>query len=401
MVNKIMQNNDANTAAPTNSKRKKSLIILFMIIVLGAIAVSWYYETYIVGNQTTDDAYVNGNIVSITSETVGTVTQITADDGDYVKKGQVLVRFDEADADIAYEDAKAKLAQAVRQVRAMFNNVTQAEAVVASQEITLHKAQKDYQRRKNMVKAGGLSQEDLSHAKDMVDSAQKQLAVSVEQLKAQQSMIFGTTVETHPVVKSAIANVKQAYLAKQRTQIVAPVTGYVARRQVQLGQRISPSATLMAVVPLHDVWVDANFKETQLDNMRIGQPVSLVSDLYGDEVVFHGTVESLGIGTGSAFSVLPAQNATGNWIKIVQRLPVRIKLDKNELASHPLRIGLSMNVDVNTVSPSGKLLATDSPAKPRFETDVYHQTMQGVAQVISQIIKENDAQRHPASANQP
>ena len=396
MVNNIMQNNDVNTAAPANSKRKKSLAILFIIIVLGGLGVSWYYQTFIAGNETTEDAYVNGNIVSITSETVGTVTQISVDDGDYVKKGQVLVRFDEADADIAYEDAKAKLAQAVRQVRAMFNNVSQAEAVVASQEIALHKVQQDYERRKDMVKAGGLSQEDLSHAKDMVDSAQKQLSVSVEQLKAQESMIFGTTVETHPVVKSAVAALKQAYLAKQRTQIVAPVSGYVARRQVQLGQRISPSATLMAVVPLHQVWVDANFKETQLNSMRLGQPVTLTSDLYGDDVTFHGTVESLGIGTGSAFSVLPAQNATGNWIKIVQRLPVRIRLDTHELDSHPLRIGLSMLVDVNTTGTSGKLLATESPEKPRFETDVYQQMMQGVAQIIRQILEANDAQSHTA-----
>ena len=398
MVNNTMQNNDENTVVPNTSKRKKSLIILLVIIVLGAIGISGYYETYVVGNQTTEDAYVKGNIVSITPETTGTVTHITVDDGDFVKKGQVLVRFDEADADIAYEDAKAKLAQAVRQVRAMFNHVAQAEAVVDAQKITLHKVQKDYDRRKTMVKSGGLSREELSHAKDMVDSAKKQLAVSIEQLRAQQSMIFGTTVETHPIVKSAIANVKQAYLTRQRTRIVAPVTGYVARRQVQLGQRVSPNSTLMAVVPLNEVWVDANFKETQLNDMRLGQPVSLISDLYGDDVVFHGTIESLGIGTGSAFSILPAQNATGNWIKIVQRLPVRIKLDVNDLAAHPLRVGLSMNVDVDTSSTTGKLLSTTSPKKPRFETDVYQKTMQGVEQVISQIINDNDAQNH-ASTN--
>ncbi|GAA0224652.1 Multidrug efflux system EmrAB-OMF membrane fusion protein EmrA [Marinomonas primoryensis] len=399
MVNKIMQDNVENTVAPKKSKRKKSLIILFGIVVLGAVGTGWYYEEYVVGNQTTDDAYVNGNIVSITPETVGTVTQITVDSGDFVQKGQVLVRFDEADADLEYDNAKAKLAQAVRQVRAMFNNVTQAEAVVDANKIALHKAERDYDRRKNMVKAGGLSQEDLSHAKDMVDSAQTQLAVAVEQLKSQSSMISGTTVETHPTVRSAITNVKQAYLTKQRTNIVAPVTGYVARRQVQLGQRVSPSSILMAVVPLDEVWVDANFKETQMDDMRIGQPVALISDLYGDKVVFHGTIESLGIGTGSAFSVLPAQNATGNWIKIVQRLPVRITLDAQDIASHPLRIGLSMNVEVDTANTSGKLLSTTSPEKPRFVTNAYHQPMENIQQTISQIIKDNDAQLNHASTN--
>ncbi|WP_369919586.1 efflux RND transporter periplasmic adaptor subunit [Marinomonas polaris] len=394
-----MQDNVENTAAPKKTQRKKGLIILFGIVVLGAIGTAWYYESFVVGNQTTDDAYVEGNIVSITPETVGTVTQITADNGDFVEKGQVLVRFDKADADLEYENSKAKLAQAVRQVRAMFNNVTQAEAVVDANKIALHKAERDYDRRKNMVKAGGLSQEDLSHAKDMVDSAQTQLAVAIEQLKAQSSMISGTTVETHPIVQSAITDVKQAYLTKQRTDIVAPVTGYVARRQVQLGQRVSPSSTLMAVVPLNDVWVDANFKETQLNSMRIGQPVSLISDLYGDEVVFHGTVESLGIGTGSAFSVLPAQNATGNWIKIVQRLPVRIKLDTHDITSHPLRIGLSMNVDVDTSNTSGQLLSTISPEKPRFDTNAYDKPMENIQQIISQIIKDNDVQLSHASTN--
>jgi membrane fusion protein (multidrug efflux system) len=394
-----MQDNIENTVAPKKSKRKKSLIILFGIVVLGAVGTSWYYEEYVVGNQATDDAYVNGNIVSITAETVGTVTQITVDNGDFVQKGQILVRFDEADADLEYDNAKAKLAQAVRQVRAKFNNVTQAEAVVDANKIALHKAERDYARRKNMVKAGGLSQEELSHAKDMVDSAQTELAVAVEQLKSQSSLISGTTVETHPTVRSAMTNVKQAYLTKQRTNIVAPVTGYVARRQVQLGQRVSPSSILMAVVPLDEVWVDANFKETQMDDMRLGQPVALISDLYGDKVVFHGTIESLGIGTGSAFSVLPAQNATGNWIKIVQRLPVRIKLDAQDIASHPLRIGLSMNVEVDTANTSGKLLSTTSPEKPRFVTNAYHQPMENIQQIISQIIKDNDAQLNHASTN--
>jgi len=398
MVNQIMQDND-NTTTPKKSQRKKSLMIFLGIIILGAIGASAYYEEYVVGNATTDNAYVKGNIVSITPETVGTVTEIAADNGDFVQKGQVLVRFDQADADLQFENAKAQLAQAVRKVRAMFNNVTQAEAVVEANKIALHKAQRDYDRRKNMVKAGGLSQEDLSHAKDMVESAQTQLNVAEEQLKAQSSMISGTTVETHPIVLSAISALKQAYLTKQRTSIVAPVTGYVARRQVQLGQRVSPNSTLMAVVPLNEVWVDANFKETQLDSMRIGQPVTLVSDLYGDKVVYHGSVESLGIGTGSAFSVLPAQNATGNWIKIVQRLPVRIKLDTNDLVAHPLRIGLSMNVDVDTANQTGKLLSTSSPKKPRYETNVYQKQMGNVQQIISQIIKDNDPQLNQAPKN--
>lgn len=372
-------------------KRKKSLTVFFLLILILAAGFSYYYMTHMVGNETTDDAYVNGNIVQITPEISGTVTRIGVDDGDYVEKGQDLIRFDDSDATIGFENAKSNLAQAVRQVRAMFNNVAQAQAVVDEKNIALHKAQADVKRRENMVKAGGLSQEELSHAQDLVNSAQKSLAVSIQQLKALQAMIYNTTVATHPVVNAAISQLQQAYLQKQRTILVAPVSGYVAQRNVQVGQRVTPSLALMAIVPLDEVWVDANFKETQLVDMRIGQTVSLISDLYGKEVVFHGQVESLGIGTGSAFSLLPAQNATGNWIKVVQRLPVRIVLDKQELVEHPLRIGLSMNVDVDTKDADGELLAQSSSDKARYETDIYQQSLTGVNEIAQQIIAENDA----------
>ena len=282
------------------------------------------------------------------AEIIGTVTSITADDGDFVVQGQELVHFDNSDADIAFDNAEAGLAQAVRQVRALFNNADQARAVVAEQKIALRKAEADLARRKNMVKAGGLSQEELSHAQDMANSAEKALAVAEQQLKSQEALVRNTTVETHPLVKSAIGQLRQAYLAKQRTSLVAPVSGYVARRNVQVGQRVTPGAALMAVVPLDQVWIDANFKETQLKTMRIGQTATVVADLYGDKVEYHGKVESLGIGTGSAFSLLPAQNATGNWIKVVQRLPVRITLDKHELEARPLQVGLSMEATIDT-----------------------------------------------------
>ncbi|MCE0495899.1 HlyD family secretion protein [Vibrio salinus] len=380
------------TVSPNKSKRKKGLTTFALIIAIAALGSGYYYFNYVRGNETTEDAYVNGNLVQITPEITGTVTSIAVDDGDYVKKGQVLVRFDKDDAQIAYESAVADLGQTVRQVRTMFNSVTQAKAVVETRRIALNKAKTDYSRRKDMVKVGGLSQEELSHAKDLVDSAQKELAVAIEQLKAKQSIIHGTTVETHPLVRASVANLKKAYLAKIRTSVVAPVSGYVARRNVQLGQRVSQNSVLMAVVPLDDVWVDANFKETQLREMRIGQPVSLISDLYGDDVVFHGKVESLGIGTGSAFSLLPAQNATGNWIKVVQRLPVRIELDKKELKNHPLRIGLSMTADVETENTNGPLLSVSSPKSARYKTDVYSRSNDNLNKLVARIIAENDAQ---------
>ncbi len=371
-------------------QRKKGLTIFAAALLIAGAGSAYWYLNFGTGSESTDDAYVNGNLVQLTPEIAGTVTRIAADDGDYVTQGQELVRFDSSDADIAFDNAEASLAQAVRQVRAMFNNAEQARAVVAEQKIALRKAESDLARRKNMVKAGGLSQEELSHAQEMANSAEKALAVAEQQLKSQEALVRNTTVETHPLVKSAIGQLRQAYLAKQRTSLVAPVSGYVARRNVQVGQRVTPGATLMAVVPLDQVWVDANFKETQLKTMRIGQPATIIADLYGDKVEYHGKVESLGIGTGSAFSLLPAQNATGNWIKVVQRLPVRIQLDEKDLKEHPLRIGLSMMVDVDTQDTQGELLSRAAPAKPRYQTDVYTRQLDGIDSIVSQIIAAND-----------
>lgn len=373
-------------------QRKKGLIIFAAALLVAGAGSAYWYMNFGTGSESTDDAYVNGNLVQITPEIIGTVTSITADDGDFVVQEQELVHFDNSDADIAFDNAEAGLAQAVRQVRALFNNADQARAVVAEQKIALRKAEADLARRKNMVKAGGLSQEELSHAQDMANSAEKALAVAEQQLKSQEALVRNTTVETHPLVKSAIGQLRQAYLAKQRTSLVAPVSGYVARRNVQVGQRVTPGAALMAVVPLDQVWIDANFKETQLKTMRIGQTATVVADLYGDKVEYHGKVESLGIGTGSAFSLLPAQNATGNWIKVVQRLPVRIQLDTKDLQAHPLRIGLSMMVDVDTSKTDGALLSQAAPAKPRYQTDVYARQMTGVESIVAQIIATNDTQ---------
>lgn len=372
-------------------KRKKGLTIFAVILLVIAVCSTGYYFAFVTGEQTTEDAYVDGNLVQITPEITGTVTRINVEDGDYVKKGQPLVYLDDADAKIAFEQSKANLGQTVRQVRSLFNDLEQAKAVVKSKTIAFHKAQRDYQRRKNMVKAGGLSREELSHSRDVMSSADQELAAAKQTLESREAAVHNTTVSDHPLVKSAIANVKKTFLTKKRTVMVAPVSGYVAKRNVQVGQRVSQSSKLMTVVPLEQVWVDANFKETQLHDMRIGQKVTLTSDIYGEDVKFHGKVQSLGIGTGSAFSVLPAQNATGNWIKVVQRLPVRIELDKKELAKHPLRIGLSMIVDVHTDNQDGPLLSKVSSNKARFKTNVYHQSLAGINPMIKTIIAENDA----------
>ncbi|MCJ1883449.1 efflux RND transporter periplasmic adaptor subunit [Pseudomonas sp. LA21] len=372
-----------------NSKRKRWLLILLAVVVLAGLASVAWQVVYSRWHEDTDDAYVNGNVVQITPQITGTVVSIGADDGDLVQKGQVLVKFDPSDADIALQQAEANLARTVRQVRGLFSNVDGYKADVAAKKVALAKAEADFKRRQNLANDGAISQEELAHARDALDTARNSLTSAEQQLDTNRALVDDTVISSHPDVKAAAAKLRQAYLDDARAVIIAPVTGYVAKRTVQVGQRVQPGAALMAVIPLDQVWIDANFKETQLKHMRIGQPVEIRSDLYGSEVKYSGTVDSLGVGTGSAFSLLPAQNATGNWIKIVQRVPVRIRISPDELAKHPLRIGLSMDVNVNLHDQSGPALAQQSPKEALFSTDVYQQQLASADQLIEQLIHAN------------
>ncbi|EIK95082.1 multidrug resistance protein A [Pseudomonas sp. M47T1] len=370
-------------------KRKVMLFILLLLVILGGLGTWGWYEMYGRWNESTDDAYVNGNVVEITPLVTGTVTSIGADDGDLVHAGQVLLEFDPADAKVNLQSAQANLAKAVRQVRGLYSNVDGAKAQLLSRQTDLKKAQDNYDRRRTLAAGGAISQEELSHARDDLNAAQAAVANAQQGLKSNTALVDDTTVATHPDVMAAAAQLRQAYLANARSTLIAPVTGYVAKRTVQLGQRIQPGTATMAVIPLDQVWIDANFKETQLSKMRIGQPVDITADLYGSDVKFSGTVDSLGAGTGSAFALLPAQNATGNWIKIVQRVPVRIHLNPEELTKHPLRIGLSTVVDVNLHDQSGPVLAQQPPQKASFTTQVYDRQLGEADDMIARLIHDN------------
>jgi membrane fusion protein (multidrug efflux system) len=327
--------------------------------------------------------------VQITPQVPGTVISIGADDNDYVREGQVLVKMDPSDADVALAQAEAALAQTVRKVRGLYSTVHTSKADVAAREAVVKQAQADFQRRKGLAASGAISAEELSHARDALTTAESALTAAQAQLATSSALVSDTQIATHPDVKAAAAKVRAAWLNDQRMTLVAPVSGYVAKRTVQVGQRVQPGTPLMAVVPLHQLWVDANFKETQLTDMRIGQPVTLTSDIYGGSVKYHGKVVGLGIGTGSAFSLLPAQNASGNWIKIVQRLPVRISIDPKDLDKHPLRVGLSMDVSVNLHDQSGPMLSQQPVEHPVFSTDVYARSKAEADQLIAKIIREN------------
>ena len=372
-------------------KRKVMLLGLALIVVLGGLGVWAWHELYGRWNESTDDAYVNGNVVEITPQVTGTVVSIGADDGDLVREGQVLVQFDPNDAEVGLQSAQANLARTVRQVRGLYSNVDGMRAQVNAQEAEVQKAQENYNRRRSLAAGGAISQEELSHARDDLTSAQNALANARQQLKTTSALVDDTVVSSHPDVQSAAAQLRQAYLANARSTLIAPVTGYVAKRTVQLGQRVQPGTALMAVIPLDQLWIDANFKETQLRDMRIGQPVDIETDLYGSDVKFSGTVDSLGAGTGSAFALLPAQNATGNWIKIVQRVPVRIHVNAQQLVEHPLRVGLSTQVNVNLRDQSGPVLAQQPPQNATFSTQVYDRQLADADAMITRLIHENSA----------
>ena len=381
-----------NTPDTGNPRKRKVMLLALAVVVLLAIAGVWAYHEFIGRfNESTDDAYVNGNVVEITPLVTGTVVSIGADDGDLVHEGQVLVNFDPNDAEVGLQSAKAKLARTVRQVRGLYSNVDGMKAQVNAQQAEVQKAQDNYNRRKNLAQGGAISQEELSHARDYLTSAQNALANAKQQLKTTSALVDDTVVSSHPDVMSAAADLRQAYLTNARSTLIAPVTGYVAKRTVQLGQRVQPGTALMAVIPLDQLWIDANFKETQLRDMRIGQPVDIEADIYGSDVKYSGTVDSLCAGTGSAFALLPAQNATGNWIKIVQRVPVRIHINAEELAKHPLRVGLSTNVEVNLHDQSGPVLAQQPPQKASFSTNVYERQLAEADAMIAQLIHDNSA----------
>jgi membrane fusion protein (multidrug efflux system) len=375
----------------SNGKRKRLLLAVVGVFAIAGIVFGAHWFFFGRFSVSTDNAYVGGNVVQITPQVGGTVVSIGADDTQFVKAGQPLVQLDRADAEVALQQAESQLAKAVRDVRHLFAGSAQQRANVEQRQSDLAKANEDLARRERLASSGAISGEEVQHARDNVKSAKAGLVAAQQQLAATYALVEGTTVQQHPDVQRAAATVKEAYIGYARTTLPAPVDGFVAKRNVQLGQRVAPGTPLMAVVPLQEVWVDANFKEAQLADIRIGQPAKLTADLYGGRVEYHGKVAGLGAGTGSAFSLLPAQNATGNWIKIVQRVPVRIALDPKELDRHPLRIGLSMTLDVSLHDQSGPTLAQKSRAKPLFTTDIYKQQLDAADALIKDVVHANMA----------
>ena len=356
-------------------RRKQQLIGLGALVLLGAgTAAYWYlHASHFVS---TDNAYAAVEIAQVTPSVGGTISEVLVTDTQAVKKGDVLVRIDPTDARLALAQAEADLGRARRRVKGFVANDGSLAAQIAARdadeqraaaqraaaEADVARAKIDLSRREALAASGSVSGEELTRARNAYAGAEANLAAAraaaaqaranrttaLSSREANAVLIAGTNEESNPEVAFARARRDQAAVDLERTVIRAPVDGIVAKRQVQLGQRVQPGMPLLAVAPVQEMHVDANFKEVQLQKVRVGQKVKLYADIYGSAVIYHGVVEGFSAGSGAAFSAIPAQNATGNWIKVVQRLPVRIQLDPQELAAHPLKVGLSMHAEIDT-----------------------------------------------------
>lgn len=372
---------------PMPKERKNRLWLVTAIFIIIAIGFALMYFLVWQHSEETDNAYVQGNLVQINAQVPATVQHIGAEDTQIVKTGDILLTLDDKDYRLAYEQAQNQLRAAVRQIKQQQAALNQADALLSAKKTALNNAQSIYQRRKALAKSHAISAEELDRSKTMMDAATADLQAAKATRNAAQAAIGKEIpLEKQPSIMSAANQIRQSWLNLQRTQVRAPVSGQIAKRNVQLGQKVAPGAPLMVIVPMDDLWVDANFKETQLNKLRIGQEVEMMADIYGDDVVYHGKILGVSAGTGSAFSLLPAQNATGNWIKVVQRVPVRISLDKKDMQTHPLRVGLSMTVDVNTQQKEGlSVMEGQVHAQQTSVDDIdFNEVNQLIKEIISQ-----------------
>ena len=398
------QNTNPNQADRSATRRRLMLGAITLFLIAGAADLGYTYWRSL-REVSTDDAYVGGNLVQITPQVGGTVVEIAADDTQRVRAGQPLVRLDGADTHVALQQAEAELGRAVRAVRvtyaqtaALRAQVAVHEAEVATARAALARADDAMRRREKLAGSGAVGAEEVRQAQLQAQSAATALqtarsAVTAARaaVAANEAQTAGVTLAHNPAVRLAAARVREAYLAWARTVIPAPVDGVVARRSVQLGQRVAPGMPLMSVVPLNELWVDANFKETQLRELRIGQPAKVVADIYGSKVTYDGKVVGISAGSGAAFALLPAQNATGNWIKVVQRVPVRIALDPAQLQSHPLRVGLSTEVEVDITDHSGAPVIALAPTQPAAQTTLYRANWTQADAEVDRVIEANAA----------
>jgi membrane fusion protein (multidrug efflux system) len=383
------QKSNGKDAEGDDRRSRKFLWIFGAVVIVAAIGVLLYHFLYGQYHVTTKDAYVQGNLIRLQPQVSGTVTFIAFDQTQPVRRGQTLVHLDPHDADVSLSQARANLAQTVRDVVQLFAEERRQEALLYAQQAQLTLANKELARDRGLIGPHGISQEELDRTEENALNAQAGIRQAQAGLDSVRAQIAGTQPQTHPRVRLAESNLRSAWLTRNRTVVRSPVSGYLVRRQVQLGQQVTPATEIVAVTALDTVWIDANFKETQLEKIRINQPVSIKADIYGSHFEYHGRVLGLTAGTGAALAVLPPENATGNWIKIVQRLPVRVGLDQRELRDHPLFLGLSTTVNVDVHDLNGAALSNVPVWSAAMQTNVYAEQDAGVSTEIDKIVHDN------------
>ena len=367
----VIDTADDRRPVQNNGKRKRMISVVTTVLVVVLIVFTLLWQFVFAMRERTDDAYVGGTQVTLTSQIPGTVVAVLAEEHQLVNAGQVLAMLDAIDAQTALDKASSALALSVRQFRQVNEQAGQFDAAVVSRRLDLLRAKEDLKHREPLAANEAIAMEELRHAREAVSQAEAALQQAEHQSRAAHALVDGSNVRNNPSVLQAKQVFIDAWLALQRTSIIAPISGHVAQKALQPGQHVQPGQSLLSIIPLGTVWVDANFKENQLRNLRIGQPVEVKSDLYGNDSIFHGKVSGIAAGTGAAFALLPAQNASGNWIKVIQRVPVRITLDQKEVEQHPLRVGLSTEVTVDTHDRSGAVLPPIAGSGFKAETSVY------------------------------
>ncbi len=391
-----------NLPPPSAKQQKRSRATLWLTLIMILLGIAWflYWFLYAQYYEYTDDAYTNGNYINVTSVIEGTPIAFYADDTDLVEEGQLLIALDQTPYRVAYEKELAALASVILQVNQIYDNVLVSEETVKNRGISLDRVQYDFNNRKPLAEAQAISNEEFIHSQDDLRLAQSNLKQSQEQLRVAKDARGNTPIDKHPQIIQQINAVINAYYKLQHCFIYAPATGYVAKRAVQLGQWINPETYTMAIIPTTGMWVDANYKETQLGNMRIGQPATVTLDIYGSSLVFNGTVGGIASGTGSVFSLIPPQNATGNWIKIVQRLPVRIYLDPKQTERFPMRLGISAEVYVDITNTDLPMFAPKPHTLPIGTTTVFNLDYKEAEEAISKIMKANINPLHLKGQNE-
>lgn len=381
------------TAENRHKSRSRALSILTVVFLLAGIGSGLYWFFVWRFEESTDNAYVAGNQVRISSQVTGDVAAIFFDNNNAVRTGQVLLRLDATDAELALQRARSSLADAVRQIRSLMAESDRLASQVELRRKELEKARGDYERRKKNRAGMAVSEEEMTHARDNLDIAALALEMAEHDRLRNFMLVQDTPLEEHPVVKRAAQSLREAWLTLQRCAIKSPVDGYVVKRSVQLGAHVTPGMPLMAVVPLNEIWVDANFKEVQLGAMRTGQPARVHADMYGKKILYEGMVQGFSAGTGSSFSLLPPENATGNWIKVVQRVPVKIVLKAGDVARNPLLLGLSCHVVVDIRDTGGTMLAETlrQSDQPVLATDALEHDLAIINREINEIIQANAA----------